>query len=41
MLSVVACYSLEDGLRTEIHVGEYIDINKAIKLVYVCAFVAY
>jgi hypothetical protein len=41
MWSVVACYRREDGLRTETRVGEYIDINKTIKAVYVCAFVGY
>jgi hypothetical protein len=29
----------EDGLWTETRVGEYIDTNKTIKVVYVCAFV--
>jgi hypothetical protein len=39
--SVVACYPPEDGLRTETRVGEYIDINKNYKVVYVCAFVGW
>jgi hypothetical protein len=41
MWSVVACYTPEDDLRTETRVGEYIDINKNYKVVYVCAFVGY
>jgi hypothetical protein len=33
---------LQDGLRIETRVGEYIDINnKNYKIVYVCAFVGY
>jgi hypothetical protein len=29
----------EDGLRTETRAGEYIDINKNYKVLYVCAYV--